>query len=152
MGETRWLTDDEQTIWRSYLDVIRLVTERLQRQLLEDSGLSLPEYDVLVHLSEVGGRCMRMSELADLVVNSRSRLTHTIARMERRGLVRREPCPEDGRGVLCRLTEEGYAVLEKAAPGHVEEVRTTIFDAIDESDIAALGLAMDKLRVHLRES
>lgn len=152
MGEPRWLSDEEQFVWRTYLDVMRLLMDRLQRQLLEDSGLSIAEYDVLVHLSEIGGRCMRMSELADKVVNSRSRLTHTIARMERRGLVCREPCPHDGRGVLCRLTSEGFAVLERAAPGHVEQVRSSMFDVMDAGDMATLGRVMDKVRSRLREA
>ena len=150
MGEPRWLTENEQSVWRSYLDVSRLITERMQRQLLEDSGLSLAEYDVLVHLSEIDGRCLRMSELADRVVNSRSRLTHTVARMERRGLVAREPCPHDGRGVLCRLTQDGYSVLDRAAPGHVEEVRAALFDILQDEELRELGTLMDKMRAHLR--
>ncbi|MFN8074927.1 MAG: MarR family transcriptional regulator [Kineosporiaceae bacterium] len=150
MSETRWLDDAEQAVWRSYLDVMRLLNERLQRQLTEESDLSLAEYDILVHLSETTSRAMRMSELADKVVNSRSRLTHTVARLERRGMVVREACPDDGRGVNCRLTEAGFDILVRAAPGHVEQVRTSVFDPLTADDVAALGAAMVKIRAGLR--
>lgn len=148
--EVRWLTDDEQAVWRAYLDVMRLLMERLQRQMVEAGDLSLSEYEVLVQLSEAPGRQLRMSELADRVVNSRSRLTHTVGRMEARGLVRREPCAEDGRGVLCLLTDAGYSLLVDAAPGHVEAVRSALFDPLGEEDVAALGSTMEKVRANLR--
>lgn len=150
MSETRWLSDAEQAVWRSYLDVMRLLNERLQRQLTEDSDLSLAEYDILVHLSENPTRALRMSELADKIVNSRSRLTHTVARLERRGMVVREACPDDGRGVNCRLTDEGHTVLVAAAPGHVEQVRTSVFDPLTDDDVVALGVVMTRIRAGLR--
>jgi DNA-binding MarR family transcriptional regulator len=146
----RWLTDGEQAVWRDFLDVIRLLMERLNRQLVEDSGMTLAEYEVLVRLSEAPQRRMRMSELADLVVNSRSRLTHTVRRLEERGWVVREDCEEDRRGILCVLLAEGFAVLETAAPGHVEAVRSIIFDVLDVEDVAGLGRAMRKVRSGLR--
>jgi DNA-binding MarR family transcriptional regulator len=92
-----------------------------------------------------------MSELAERVVNSRSRLTHAVARLEQRGLVVRESCPDDGRGVLCRLSDRGFELLVEAAPGHVEAVRSIMFDPLSGSDVAALGVAMDKIRAGLRE-
>jgi DNA-binding MarR family transcriptional regulator len=146
----RWLDDHEQAVWRAYLDVMRLLMERLQRRVSEDSGLSLGEYEVLVQLSEAPGRQLRMSELADRIVHSRSRLTHTVGRMEQRGLVRREPCEEDGRGVLCTLTDGGFDVLVLAAPGHVEAVRNALFDPLSGPDVQALGVAMEKVRANLR--
>ena len=149
-GRTRWLTADEQRVWRDYLDVSRLVNERLNRQLTADSGLSLAEYEVLVQLSEAPNRRMRMSELAVRAVNSRSRLTHTVARMEQRGLVRRQPCPDDGRGVTCVLTDHGFSVIEEAAPGHVEEVRAALFDPLGPEHVAALGVALARVREELR--
>lgn len=154
MGDNpvRWLDDHEQEVWRAYLDVMRLLTDRLQKQVNEDSAMSLGEYDVLVHLSEAPERQLRMSELAALVVHSRSRLTHTVGRMEKRGLVRREPCEQDGRGVLCTLTDEGHAVLTQAAPGHVEAVRNALFDPLTGADVAALGAAMEKVRAGLRSA
>lgn len=151
MTDVRWLDDSEQAVWRAYLDVSRLMNERLQRQLVSDSAISLAEYEILVQLSESSGRTLRMAELADRVVHSRSRLTHSVSRLEQRGLVRREPCPNDGRGVLCILTDEGFGVLEAAAPGHVEAVRSGMFDPLTEADVASLGSVMDKIRARLRE-
>lgn len=149
-GPPRWLDAAEQEVWRAYLDVTRLLTERLQRRLVEDADLSLAEYELLVQLSETDGRRLRMSELAARAVHSRSRLTHTVARMEERGLVRREACPDDGRGVLCVLTDDGFAVLEAAAPDHVETVRQSIFDVLSPHEVEALGTAMKKVRAELR--
>jgi DNA-binding MarR family transcriptional regulator len=148
--EPRWLTAGEQRAWRDFLDVTRLLMERLNRQLVEDSGMSLAEYEVLVQVSEAPDRRLRMSELADLVVNSRSRLTHTVRRLEERGWVAREDCAEDRRGILCVLLDEGYAVLQAAAPGHVEAVRSIIFDPLGAPDVDALGTVMAKVRAGLR--
>ncbi|MFN8078458.1 MAG: MarR family transcriptional regulator [Kineosporiaceae bacterium] len=151
-AEPRWLSASEQRMWRAYLDVTRMVNERLSRQLAEDSQLSLAEYEILVQLSESPDRRLRMSELAERAVNSRSRLTHTVSRMEARGMVRREPCPEDRRGVWCLLTEGGFAVIEQAAPGHVEAVRAAVFDLLDEAETQAFGVAMIRLHEQLRGS
>ncbi len=151
MAEVRWLTDEEQHVWRSYLDVSRLLNDRLQRQLVRDSNLSLAEYEIFVRLSEAPDRTLRMSELAEQAVNSRSRLTHTVARLEARGFVRREPCPDDGRGVFCILTDEGFRAIEDAAPGHVEAVRSGLFDPLKARDVEALGQIMDKILAVLRE-
>jgi len=148
--ELRWLTDDEQAVWRDFLDVVRVLMERLNRQMVEESGLTLAEYEVLVRLSEVQERRLRMSELADLVVNSRSRLTHTVHRLEERGWVVREDCPNDRRGILCVLLPAGFAVLEAAAPGHIEAVRSLMFDVLEPDDVERLGVAMHKLRSGLR--
>jgi DNA-binding MarR family transcriptional regulator len=144
------LDADEQRVWRAYLDVSRLLNERLNRQLTEDSDLSLAEYEILVQLSELPERRLRMSELAERAVNSRSRLTHTVGRMEQRGLVRREPCPDDGRGVLCILTDAGFEAIDTAAPGHVETVRTAVFDPLTPDEVETLGTALNKIRDTLR--
>jgi DNA-binding MarR family transcriptional regulator len=146
----RWLTAEEQRVWRDYLDVSRRLTERLNRQLTEDSHLTLAEYEILVQLSEAPQHQIRMAELADLAVHSRSRLTHTVRRLEHRGLVRREECLDDRRGILCVLLDEGFATLEAAAPGHVEAVRSAMFDPLDAADVRGLGAAMCKLRAGLR--
>ena len=147
--DVRWLTPEEQSVWRAFLDVARLMMDQMNRQLSEESGMSLPEYEILVALSEAPERRLRMSELADRVVSSRSRITHTVARMEERGLVRREACLDDGRGVLCVLTDAGFAVLEAAAPGHVELVRSLMFDPLTPADVEALGVALNKIREEL---
>jgi DNA-binding MarR family transcriptional regulator len=148
----RWLEDWEQAVWRDYLDVMRRLMERLNRQLVDEAGLSLAEYEVLVQLSESPQRRLRMSELANLVVNSRSRLTHTVNRLEERGFVTREECLDDRRGILCVLLDAGFTALVVAAPGHVEAVRQAVFDPLLPGDVAALGTAMRKVRSTLRET
>ncbi len=149
-AQVRWLDPDEQAVWRAFLDVSRLLFEQLNRQLSDEAGMSLAEYEILVQLSEAPDRRLRMSELADRVVSSRSRITHTVGRLEERGLVTREPCADDGRGVLSVLTDAGFARLEDAAPGHVEMVRTVMFDPLEPPDVAGLGVALTKMREKLR--
>jgi DNA-binding MarR family transcriptional regulator len=144
--DVRWLTPEEQSVWRAFLDVSRLMTEQMNRQLSDDSKMSLPEYEILVALSEAPDRRLRMSELADRVLSSRSRITHTVGRMEERGHVHREACADDGRGVLCVLTDTGFAVLDAAAPGHVESVRRAMFDPLSEAEVEAFGVALRKVR------
>ncbi len=151
-AEPRWLEDWEQAVWRDYLDVMRRLMERLNRQLVDEAGMSLAEYEVLVQLSESPQRRLRMSELADLVVNSRSRLTHTVNRLEERGFVAREECVDDRRGILCVLLDTGFSALVAAAPGHVEAVRRVVFDPLHGEDVQALGTAMRKVRAALRDS
>lgn len=137
-----WLSEDQQRWWRAYLLGQARLNEALSRQLETDSGLSLSEYEVMVRLSEAPGRSVRMAELAASLVHSRSRLTHTISRMERRGLVRRDSCLDDGRGVNAVLTDEGYQLLVDAAPGHVRAVRAQLVDRLTDEQFRALGEAM----------
>jgi DNA-binding MarR family transcriptional regulator len=118
------------------------LNDALTRQLESEVGLSLSEYEVLVRLSESTEHTLRMSELAASLVHSRSRLTHTVSRLERRGLVRRETCLADGRGVNCVMTEDGYALLQQAAPGHVRAVRANLVDLLSPDQFLALGAAM----------
>lgn len=145
----RWLSVEQQRHWRAYLDGSARLTEALGRALDADAGLSLPEYEVMVRLSEVPGRVLRMSALADSLAHSRSRLTHTVARMEKAGLVERQTCAADGRGVNCRLTDVGYARLEAAAPGHVTAVRAHLVDVLDDDQLRALGDAMSAVSATL---
>lgn len=121
----------------------RLMVE-LNRQLQADSDMSLPEYRILVMLSEAPGGSLRMSDLADGVLSSRSRLTHQIRRMEDQGMVRRTSCEEDGRGVRAHLTEEGMRRLRAAAPGHVAAVRRTFVDLLSPEELTAIGDAFDQ--------
>jgi DNA-binding MarR family transcriptional regulator len=138
MSETRWLDADEQRTWRAFLCATRRVLEGLDRQLQRDSGLSHAYYEVLVQLSEAPDRTLRMSELADRSLSSRSRLSHAVARLEEAGWIRREACPTDRRGTFATLTDEGFAVLEAAAPGHVEEVRRLLFDPLTPAQVQQL--------------
>ncbi|MGZ8744729.1 MAG: glutamate-1-semialdehyde 2,1-aminomutase [Nocardioides sp.] len=140
----RWLSADQQRHWRAYLRGDRLLREALDRDLAEHD-LRLSEFEILAWLSEAPQWQLRMSELADKVVQSRSRLTHTATRLERRGWVVREPCPDDRRGVLLRLTDEGWQTVEAVAPAHVESVRQHLIDLLSPAQFAALGEAMEVL-------
>ena len=142
MTDTRWLDPEQQRAWRSYLFGAQRVTEALNRQLEDDAGVSLSEYELLVRLSEAPDHTVRMSELAAQIMHSRSRVTHTVARMERRGLVRREACADDRRGVNCVMTEAGWDLLVAAAPGHVEAVRHNLVDLLTPEDFHTLGRIM----------
>ncbi len=137
---TRWLTAEQQRIWRAYLLGSARLNEKLDADLRQ-FGLDLGEYEILVTLSESPEHHVRMSELADAVHQSRSRLTHTISRMERDRLVERLGCPTDRRGVWAHLTEHGLDLLKTAAPSHVEAVRRHFVEAIAPEDYAALGRA-----------
>jgi DNA-binding MarR family transcriptional regulator len=137
----RWLTDDQQRVWRAWLLGSAILNERLDAQLREHD-LDLAEYEILVTLSEASDRQLRMAELADAVHQSRSRLTHTVTRMEKRALIERTTCPVDRRGVWANLTDAGQQLLTDAAPSHVECVRRNFVDAVDPEDYTALGRAM----------
>jgi len=147
--EPRWLDEGEQVIWRTFLSTMQLMMDRFDRQLQHDSGIVLTYYEMLVRLSEAPDRSLRMSELAESSLSSRSRVSHAVARMEERGWIRREACPTDGRGFVAVLTEEGFAALAAAAPGHVETVRTTLFDQLDPTQLAALHEVSQTLLGHL---
>ncbi|MFD0315935.1 MarR family winged helix-turn-helix transcriptional regulator [Streptomyces flavalbus] len=135
---TRWLTPQEQRAWRAFMAATHLLEDTIDRQLQQDAGMPHLYYSILVHLSEAPERRLRMTDLAERVKITRSRLTYAVARLERDGLVRREGCASDRRGSLALLTEEGMAVLEQAAPGHVEAVRGAVFDQLDEEQVAQL--------------
>jgi DNA-binding MarR family transcriptional regulator len=136
--EPRWLSADEQAAWRSFLSAVALLNASVEAQLQHESGLSHADYEILVRLSEAPHRALRMSELADRTLFSRSRLSHAVGRLERAGLVRREPFPGDRRGLCAVLTEPGMHTLETAAPGHVETVRRVLFDALTSEQIEQL--------------
>jgi DNA-binding MarR family transcriptional regulator len=138
----RWLTEEQQRSWRAFREGSARLMEILGRQLDEEAHLSMGEYEVLVRLSEADDRTMRMSELAHQVTNSRSRLTHTVSRMEQAGLVTRVACESDARGVNCMLTDRGVDALVAAAPGHVHAVRDSFVDLLTEEQLSALGSAM----------
>jgi DNA-binding MarR family transcriptional regulator len=134
-----WLDTQQQRSWRAYLVGTTLLMDRLDRELREQHRLSLPEYEILVRLSEADDNRMRMAMLADSVSHSRSRVTHTVARMETAGLVVRDSCLADGRGVEAVLTAQGRRALEEAAPTHVAGVRRLLVDLVDDEDFEAVG-------------
>lgn len=139
MREFRWLDSDEQRAWRLYLRASSTLTEALNHDLVEDANISLNEYEVLSQLSEAEGHTMRMSMLAERLVHSRSRLTHTVRRLESEGLVLRTACEDDRRGVNCTLTEQGYEFLVKIAPIHVQSVRNHLVDKLGHEKMLELG-------------
>lgn len=149
MGDTRWLSPQEQRTWRDFLTANRLLFERLDRQLSVDSGMPHAYYEILVRLSEADGWALRMSQLAGCAASSRSRLSHAVARLEEAGWVCRSSCPTDRRGAIATLTEQGYAALAAAAPGHVETVRCNLFDQLSEQQVRALGEISTALVAHL---
>jgi DNA-binding MarR family transcriptional regulator len=139
MTETRWLSAEEQVAWRSFVDGFRALIDVLDRQLQADSDLPHTYFEILVPLSEAEGRTLRMSELAEAARSSRSRLSHAVARLEQRGWVRRLNCPTDRRGQLAQLTDEGFAIVEAAAPGHVETVRKYLIDRLTPEQLTVMG-------------
>ncbi|MBN9108151.1 MAG: MarR family transcriptional regulator [Pseudonocardia sp.] len=145
MDHTRWLDEDEQKTWRAFLAATRLVFDRVERQMSQESGIPQTYYELLVRLSEAPDRTLRMSTLADTALSSRSRLSHAVARLEETGWVERSACLTDRRGSFARLTDEGMAALEAAAPGHVETVRTAVFDPLTREQQAALRDAAETI-------
>lgn len=124
------MNDQEQEVWRAYLSMTNTLRKTIVKQLADDAGMPLTYYEILVHLSEAPNRTLRMSALAAAAEGTQSQLSHAVNRLEERGWVRRERCEEDGRGWLAVLTEFGMDALREAAPGHVECVRSALFDAL----------------------
>jgi len=141
---TRWLSEHEQAAWRAYLRGSRRLEAALDRDL-QEHGLQLSEYEIISMLSESPGHRLRMSCLADLVVQSRSRLTHTAARLEKRGWVRRESCLDDRRGVELVLTDDGLEAIRAMAAVHVESVRRHLVDVVPPEMFRAVGEAMSRV-------
>jgi DNA-binding MarR family transcriptional regulator len=139
---TQWLDEEQQRTWRAWLSVSELLPRVLDAQLQRDAGLSHAGYIVLAMLSEAPGRSRRMSDLARRANQSQSRLSHTVARLEERGWVRRERSTEDGRGNVAVLTDEGWDVVVTLAPGHVEAVRSALFEPLTAEQAAGLGEAL----------
>ncbi|MGW4566500.1 MarR family winged helix-turn-helix transcriptional regulator [Streptomyces sp. NPDC004561] len=135
---TRWLTPEEQRAWRAYIAASQLLEDAIDRQLQQEAGMPHLFYSVLANLSEAPDRRLRMTDLAEKLKITRSRLTYAVTRLERDGLVRREDCQWDRRSLLAVLTAEGTAVLERTAPGHVETVRTALFDRLSPEQVGQL--------------
>ncbi|MEV4252043.1 MarR family transcriptional regulator [Spirillospora sp. NPDC049652] len=141
MTEPRWLGAAQQRDWRAFVDGSVRLTEIMDRDLKAKHGLSVSEYEILVRLSEAPERRLRMAELAEHASQSRSRLSHTCSRLESKGLVRRDNCPNDKRGVYAFLTDAGFEALDRAARDHVETVRDYFVDVVEPSDLEAIGRA-----------
>ncbi|MCX4985397.1 MarR family winged helix-turn-helix transcriptional regulator [Streptomyces sp. NBC_00572] len=150
MDEPRWLNQAEMRAWQGFLVASSLMSRRVEQQLKSDEGLSHPQYEVLVRLAATPDGELRMTELADAVLTSKSGLTYQITQLEKAGLVRRRTCPTDVRGTFAVLTEEGRQALHHAAPGHVALVRELFVDALDPEQIALLADALETVGHRLR--
>jgi DNA-binding MarR family transcriptional regulator len=136
---TRWLTAEEQRVWRQFIQACESLYAAIDAQLIHDSGIPHGYYEILVHLSEAPGRAMRMTQLARASTYSKSRLSHAVARLEERGWVLRRECATDRRGQIAQLTDAGFAALAAAAPGHVGQVRRSLIDVLTPEQVRQLG-------------
>ena len=148
----RWLDEQQQSAWRAWLAVAEMLPRALDAQLQRDAGLSHAAYVVLAMLSESPTRRRRMSDLARRSNQSQSRLSHTVARLEKRGWVQREPAPDDGRGAVAVLTDAGWDVVRDAAPGHADAVRSLMFDGISDEDTTCLRRVLETVVERLGRS
>jgi DNA-binding MarR family transcriptional regulator len=137
-AQPRWLSDQEQQAWRGFIAVQQLLFDALDRQLQADAGMPHAYYILLAMLSEAPGRSMRMSELAEITQSSQSRVSHAVARLEEAGWVRRRKVEGDRRGNLAVLTDRGWDVVRRTAPGHVAAVRANLFDVLTEEQVRQL--------------
>jgi DNA-binding MarR family transcriptional regulator len=143
--QPRWLSAGEQAAWRSFVALLFRLPAALDQQLQRDAGVTNFEYMVLSSLSEAPDRTLRMGDLAAMASGSLSRLSHVVSRLERRGWVRREPCPQDGRYINAVLTEEGWAKVVETAPGHVGAVRRLLIDVLTPEQFRELGEASERV-------
>ena len=149
-AEAPWLDDSEQQLWRTWLRVNTLMTSALHRELQAD-GLSLPDFEVMVHLSDAADDRLRVSELGRALQWEKSRLSHHLARMVKRGLVERTECAEDARGAFIALTAAGRAAIEQAAPNHVRAVRRLVFDGVEAPEALSVQAFLDRVLARLED-
>jgi DNA-binding MarR family transcriptional regulator len=136
--QTRWLSPAEQQAWRAFIGACRRLFAEVDGHLQHVAGIPHAYYEILVRLSEAPGRELRMTQLADVSISSKSRLSHAVARLEERGWIERTACPTDRRGQVARLTDTGFAALDEAAAGHVEQVRQLVFDRLTPAQVEQL--------------
>jgi DNA-binding MarR family transcriptional regulator len=149
--QPRWLDDRQQQVWQTYLHLNQDLYATLEAQLTRDAGLSGSDYKVLHPLSQAPGGLLRARELATEIGWDRSRLSHHISRMEKRGLVAREECTEDGRGLMVRLTGAGRTAIQSAAPEHAENVQRYFFDLVSKDELETLAAVFDRLVKNLKQ-
>lgn len=149
MSDQPWLSDGQQRVWRQYLNLDRRLQERIERDMQQQSGMPMAYYLILAMLSEAPGRSLRMNQLAVILEASQSRTSHAVARLEEQGWVRRERSPDDGRGQIAVLSEAGWKRVQELAPGHAETVRRTMFDGLDDHDLAELSRIFDRISANL---
>lgn len=149
--DVRWLSETEGLAWRSYIVATLRLRQRLHRELADQHDVSLTDYEVLVCVDMQDDKRMRMSDLAEMLGSTKSRLSHQVGRMELAGVLRRDRDPEDKRGVIAELTEAGTALLRKAAPTHVQGVREHLIDLLTPAEQATIGAAFSRVLEHLTE-
>jgi DNA-binding MarR family transcriptional regulator len=148
-SQVRWLTAQQERVWRRWLTLNARLLATLHRELHNDTGLSMPDYEVLVHLTDSPQGRIRVTDLARLLQWERSRVSHHVTRMERRRLVQRVECADDGRGAFIAITPQGRDAIEQAAPHHVNAVRRLIFDALTPQEVDAFATIIDKALAQL---
>ena len=140
-----WLNDLEMRVWRGWLRAVSQVDQQLTQGLKSNADMTMDDYEVLTNLSDADDHRLRMSELSGQLLHSNSRLTQRIDRLERRGFVCREKCPEDRRGTFACLTPAGFAALEAAAPQHLVDVRTALVDNIEPDELEVLARVFERI-------
>jgi DNA-binding MarR family transcriptional regulator len=148
-SDVQWLTAEEERVWRRWQTLNARLSATLHKELHDDAGLSMPDYEVLVHLTDSATGRVRVTDLARLLQWERSRVSHHVTRMESRRLVQRVECAEDGRGAFVVITPQGCAAIEQAAPHHVNTVRRLVFDALNPNELDAFATIIDKALIHL---
>lgn len=146
----QWLSPEEQLMWRGYLDSTRLLLRNLDRQLTADAGISLADFEILALLSEAPGQRLRMSELAEITVTTRSGVTRAVKRLIDAGWVHQVKCEEDKRGQFAELTESGMAKVRQAAPGHAHAVRAGLFDSLSPREVELFTHSYARIRDNLQ--
>jgi DNA-binding MarR family transcriptional regulator len=149
VAQSRWLDDRQQEVWQAYIHLNQHLYGFLEQEMVRDSGLSGSDYKVLHPLSEAPGGVLRARELCAEIAWDRSRLSHHVSRMEKRGLVAREECLEDGRGLMVRLTDAGRKAIEAAAPEHVENVQRYFFDLLSKEELETLATVFERVLANL---
>ena len=149
MAKTRWLDKRQAHLWRTWLRVNQELPGLLAELINQESGLSAAEYAVLVPLSESADGTLRARDLGREIFWDRSRLSHQVTRMEKRGLVAREECEEDARGAMVRITPAGRAAIEGAAPGHAEATQRYFFDLLSDKEIKVLTNVFERVLANL---
>jgi DNA-binding MarR family transcriptional regulator len=144
----RWLNAEEQSAWRAFLAMQKVIRETLERQLRQDAGMPMTYYVILAMLSEAPDRTLRMTELAAIAGTSQSQLSHAATRLEEAGWIERRRCPGDKRGYLAVLTDSGFETLSAVAPSHVESVRSVLFDALSAEQVGQLRGIADAVTTH----
>ncbi|MGW2512290.1 MarR family winged helix-turn-helix transcriptional regulator [Streptomyces scopuliridis] len=147
----RWLDPEQKAAWDSFIRMQETLIGRLSRRVQADSGMSASDYLVLASLTERGNGRIRFLDLAKLVEWEKSRMSHQVTRMAKRGLVAREECPDDGRGAFIVATPAGYKAIEEAAPQHVEHVRRLFIDALTPNQLSTLGRISRRVLDHMEK-